>query len=79
MKRSISAPESTTAGSGSWPQKRAKAHRRLADHNNERALAHEGGSAWTTTARAKTPARSGPARGTQASMRPATSGESTPY
>ena len=56
MKRSMTALESTTAGSGSRPQSRAKAHRRLAAHNSERALGHEPGSAETTTVRAKAPA-----------------------
>ncbi len=66
MKRSISALESTTDGSGSNPRQRAKAHRRLAAHNNERARDHDGGSARATTARAKAPARSSTPRGTQA-------------
>ena len=65
MKRSISALERTTEGSGSNPQLSAKAHRRLAAHNNERALDHDARSSWATTARAKAPARSSTPRGTQ--------------
>ncbi len=65
MKRSISALESTTQGSGSNPQQSAKAQRRLAAHNNERARDHDGGSTLATTARAKAPARSSTPRGTQ--------------
>ena len=66
MKRSISAPCNSTQGSGASPHPSATSHRRLAAHSNERARAHEAGSARWTTTRAKAPARSSTPRGTQA-------------
>ena len=51
-KRSITGPESTMAGSGSSPQRRAKSHNLLAAHKSERARATDAGSARATTERA---------------------------
>ena len=66
MKRSITASAKSTRGSGSSPQPSAVSHRRLAAHSNERARAHDGGSARATTTRAKAPERPSTPRGTQA-------------